>query len=113
MWWRSLRLTLEDLEQRNIRTLLERRLDYHQLLLASQPQGYELNKVHQRYQQEQRQLSKMLFPWLSLEDPGKQDDQAAVVALSQAWKAIWGDPNDPAVASRIEATATALRRINR
>ena len=113
MWWRSLRLILEDLEQRNIRVLLERRLDYHQRLLAAQPQGYSLNEIHARYQQEQRQLSKMLFPWLSLDEPGKQDDQAAVVALSQAWKAIWGDPNDPAVARRIEATATALRRLPR
>ena len=42
-----------------------------------------------------------LYPW--------QSTQPATESLRDAWVRVFGDPNDPAVKAKIDATITALR----
>lgn len=47
-----------------------------------------------------------LMPWVFDEQPTTKTD--GLKDLNQAWADVWGDPNDPAVAQRIQNTVDYL-----
>ena len=58
-------------------------------------------------QELQSQIERHKLPWLRIEaGPGRQ----RIADMTKAWKAVFGDPEDPEVARRIEATVAALRQ---
>jgi hypothetical protein len=111
-WWRSLFLRLERLETGNHQQVLTWRLaHYHAMLGSPKISDDSFRNMRDAALQQLTKLSKILFPWLAL-DEDDENRRDAVDTLSQGWQAIWGDPHDPEVARRIQSTANALLKVS-
>lgn len=53
-------------------------------------------------------VKSLLMPWVETDKSSGRD--GAINRLTELWIKTWGDPKDPAVAARINATADALMK---
>lgn len=72
--------------------------------------GEARQKIGEQARQTLDEIYHLEFPWLAVENPQAQTTQAQFDAMAAKWKEIWGDPNDPVIAERIQRTADALMR---
>jgi hypothetical protein len=107
-FWIRVGWTLEWLEQEHFREVLRDKYALHLALL-----NYELDQerfdLHwDQARAVQRELRLLLLPWLD----NQELDIGKARKLEQLWIDIWGNPDDPEVAKRIQATANALGQQN-
>ena len=107
-FWIRTGWTLDWLENEHIREVWHNKYALHLSLL-----DYELDKerfdMHWNQAREaQDEIRALLLPWLD----NQGLDTVAARGLYQSWTSLWGDPDDPEVAKRIQATVEALNRRN-
>lgn len=64
------------------------------------------NKLNEEYDV----WRELLFPWISIEPFSKEDSYKQAAS---GWKEAFGDPNDPEVQAKIQATVDFLERNNK
>ncbi len=105
-WQRRLNIALYSIEKANVARWSEVEAAHAHAMLSRvdlTDDGYEhYQAASARHRQSVR---RRLFPWFVEKVVDRGD---AAKALERQWIAVWGDPKDPAVAARIEATAQAL-----
>ena len=103
-------LLLEALE---VDELIQQRTLYHARAaagLSSMSAEYTKQCLKQT-QNEVEKLGQLRFPWL---DWAPQDDKLTandVVSMTDEWKRIYGDPNDPKVAAKIADTIKYMKSL--
>ncbi len=106
-WWRYLEAVLAALSQTNGRTVLGHMVQYN--LAKSQATWLpEKTKLESAKEALQRivQIADSYEGTAPRSEAQQRKDEAQ--QLHDAWSSVFGDPNDPEVAARIEATAKAL-----
>lgn len=100
-WWGNLRAALDLIEEELL--LQEAQLQHTRLtglLAALTPEG--VKEYYERLLTLERACSRAMRPW---QPPEKRYD---LQGLKETWTQIWGDPSNPEVQARIEATARRL-----
>ena len=111
-WWLRLELVLDALADDALAKVYTLNLDRAVALLARPgltPESYD--RLHDDAEAWSAKLKRAYLPWVDLDPAAGRED--AIRDLEAQWVAIWGDPADPAVAARIEATSQYLRRNDR
>ena len=69
-------------------------------------------RVHERAFDALQSHYNLQFPWdIKKQEPGKSSTTASEIkSMRDQWISIWGDPNDPEVAARIQRTADNLMK---
>lgn len=106
-WWQRMRILLRQVEadsalqhiravhQHDLTTLVVPDLTDEIFVAARDGANQMLARIHN-----------LLFPW---EDREEESSRESFKDLRQAWIDRYGDPDDPEVAQRIQATADALK----
>ncbi len=106
-WWLNLHIRLDRLEAGNLRNV--QALDHAAsvaLLARDNLTDESYEKVNANADAVLLKVKQSLFPWVTFDKT--QIMQRAADALAKQWTEVWGDPNDPKVKARIDATAAAM-----
>lgn len=106
-WWRRLHWVLEGMEDENANRIESIRQNLHAGAITYGV-GSEIFDCHWNQAQElNRRIYNRLFPW------ARQARRQVYKDLANLWKKVWGDPADPEVQKKIEATVEQLRNLAR
>jgi hypothetical protein len=108
-WWKQLRLVLDHLERVGLAEHYKLHYGYGLAALARDNLTDEsYRKIAELTEANLVRITGLLRPW-ERADP-EEAKAAKVDHLAQAWKQIYGDPSDPAVQARIDATVRSLQK---
>jgi len=105
-WWTGVFWALDWLEQRLYCETAELKYRLHTALLDYALPEKSFDHHWDQAQALQHLITNAKLPWLKIEAGG---GRPWIASMAETWKAVFGDPKDPEVASKIEATAAALR----
>lgn len=109
-WWKKVAWTLDWQEKENSNRIYQLKYLLHCSLL-----DYWLDKTTMDLHWDQAaklqgRIANNLLPWLRL---GEGPTQEIISEMSDQWKLIWGDPQDPKVVAEINKTVEHLLSMNR
>jgi hypothetical protein len=105
-WWLSAGWVLEWLEKELYGEVYGLKYALHLALLEYALEQRTFDLHWEQAQDFQARIIRHKLPWLKIEHGPSQQE---VKSMAAKWAEIFGDPNDPEVAQKIEATAAALR----
>jgi len=103
-WWLKVRLVTDCVESSNLSRVYEMQHRQH-CAVFPQVSPEKFGEVWEEASALIERYSRALMPWL----PVSNKDDARRQAIA-GWQATYGNPNDPEVMARVEATAAALIR---
>lgn len=108
-WWRKVKFTIEWLNIKNLNELRKLRHDMNCSLLDYLTDDKALDMHWEQAINIQNIIQKDTMPWRQEIEIGLS--RKSVRTMVEQWKAIYGDPNDPEVADKIQKTAEHLLKM--
>jgi hypothetical protein len=109
-WWARLHLVLRQIERDDLAAIYRLRHERIAGLLAADLDDQSFKKQKAASLDLLAEVTRLLRPW---ENHAGDTLQDALATMSKQWIAAWGNPEDPAVQARIDATEAYLKSLDR